>query len=403
MEHNEKTIGKAGLIDIPNEILNHLATFLTLQHISRLAQASRQYRAVFEEILYQRDARNERPEALLEAGFSGNLGTATKALAHLKGRSLPTLENGWNPLSLAVRIGHKALVKLLLDSDRIDIDINEVDSRSSTLLLHACSSEDPSMVELLLSVGGIDIHKTSSNGLEPLAVAAGAGNLEAVKLLASHDDARLDSKGRFSEPLWYAAGEGHEDVVKFLLDTCKSDAAACNAVGRTPLHRAAAFGKDAVVKLLLAADGVDANAHDGEGCSALHFAAQGGHMSAMKVLLDVGGAELDSKDRFWRTPLMYAAMAGSEDAIKLLLERGADPRAEDDRLNTATVIARGAGHYGVVGILLMAILEIDDKMKEKENEEVRKREDGEEKGKEEQMEDGEEKGKEKKMEGGGEN
>ncbi|KAK3347574.1 hypothetical protein B0H65DRAFT_460823 [Neurospora tetraspora] len=47
-----------------------------------------------------------------------------------------------------------------------------------------------------------------------------------------------------------AAKNGHEAVVKLLLDTSKVDAGAQDRYGRTALHIAAENGHEAVVKLL---------------------------------------------------------------------------------------------------------------------------------------------------------
>jgi hypothetical protein len=62
----------------------------------------------------------------------------------------------------------------------------------------------------------------------------------------------LDSKdpGYGRTPLWRAAENGHEAVVKLLLATGKVGAGSMDTDGRTPLWRAAENGHEAVVKLL---------------------------------------------------------------------------------------------------------------------------------------------------------
>jgi ankyrin repeat protein len=58
-------------------------------------------------------------------------------------------------------------------------------------------------------------------------------------------------------PLSWAAGNGHEAVVKLLLATDGADPNSKDEWDRTPLLRAAENGHKAVVNLLLATDGVD--------------------------------------------------------------------------------------------------------------------------------------------------
>jgi len=71
-------------------------------------------------------------------------------------------------------------------------------------------------------------------------------------LEAKHGDCaiRADSKDSYGRtPLWWATGNGHEAIVKLLLDTGKMDADSKDSDGRTPLSWAARNGHEAIVKL----------------------------------------------------------------------------------------------------------------------------------------------------------
>ncbi|KAK3307140.1 heterokaryon incompatibility protein-domain-containing protein [Chaetomium strumarium] len=94
-------------------------------------------------------------------------------------------------------------------------------------------------------------------------------------------------------PLSWAAGEGHEAVVQFLLATGKVDPDSRDKSRRTPLSYAAAGGHNAVIQLLLATG---------------------------KLLLATGKVDANSMDMFCNTPLSYA-ITGGHDAIVQLLQR----------------------------------------------------------------------------------
>ncbi|PVH68556.1 ankyrin, partial [Cadophora sp. DSE1049] len=61
----------------------------------------------------------------------------------------------------------------------------------------------------------------------------------------------VDAKSMFGwTPLWWAARNGHEAIVKLLLETGKVEVDAKDEDGRTPLSWAAENGHEAIVKLL---------------------------------------------------------------------------------------------------------------------------------------------------------
>ncbi|KAF2180965.1 ankyrin, partial [Zopfia rhizophila CBS 207.26] len=61
----------------------------------------------------------------------------------------------------------------------------------------------------------------------------------------------VNSKDRYGQtPLWWAARNMHEAVVKLLLDTGMVDVDLKDRYGQTPLWWAAANGHEVVIKLL---------------------------------------------------------------------------------------------------------------------------------------------------------
>jgi ankyrin repeat domain-containing protein 50 len=86
--------------------------------------------------------------------------------------------------------------------------------------------------------------------------------------------------------------------------------------------RAAGNGHEAVVKLLLDTGKVKVNSKDIEVRTPLSRAAENGHEAVVKLLLNTGKAEVDSKDIEKRTPLSRATENGHEAVVKLLLNTG---------------------------------------------------------------------------------
>jgi ankyrin repeat protein len=157
-------------------------------------------------------------------------------------------------LSLAAENGHEGVVKLLLDTGKVDIDIESKDSNSRSPLSYAAENGHEGVIKLLLDTGKVDIDIESK-----------------------------DSFGR--SPLSYAAENGHEGVVKLLLDTGKVDIESKDNYGRSPLSWAARNAHEGVIKLLLDAKAdIDIESKDDFGRSPLYYAAKKGHEGIVKLL-----------------------------------------------------------------------------------------------------------------------
>ncbi|KAJ4361745.1 hypothetical protein N0V85_009375 [Neurospora sp. IMI 360204] len=130
---------------------------------------------------------------------------------------------------------------------------SDLDELFSTILSKESSAQNghKAVVKLLLDTGKVDADAQEKNGWAALHIAAANGHELVVKLLLDTGKADADPKNRFGQTvLYWAAENGHEAVVKLLLDIGKVDAGAKDKNGQTALHMAAKNGYEAVIKLL---------------------------------------------------------------------------------------------------------------------------------------------------------
>ncbi len=161
----------------------------------------------------------------------------------------------------------------------------------------------------------------------PVAEAARAGDLEAVRgLLASGEDANA-AHGDGMSALHWAAERGDTALVEVLVESGAKVDAATRIGNYTPLHVAASAGQADVVRQLLLAGSSATSALTTSGATPLHLAADAGNVASIEALLE-HGAEVDARERTWgQTPLIFAAARNRVDAIEVLLRNGADPNA----------------------------------------------------------------------------
>ncbi|KAK3947016.1 ankyrin repeat-containing domain protein [Pseudoneurospora amorphoporcata] len=253
----------------------------------------------------------------------------------------------WTLLCLAAENGHETVVKLLLDTSKVNLHREEL----RTALWFAEQKDHKAIVKMLLDTGKVDAGTKNENGQTALYRAAITGHEVVIQLLFDTVEVDLHSK-ELQKVLHMAAKNGHEAAVKLLLDSGTVDAGALDKDGRIALHSAAAYGREAVVKLLLTGK-VNADAKDRDGRTALHSAAENGHEAVIKLLLDTGKVDADAKDKDGRTALHIAAMYRHEAVVKLLLDTGkVDADAKDKDGRTALHWAVENGHKAVVKLLL---------------------------------------------------
>lgn len=212
----------------------------------------------------------------------------TKVINHM-------YKEGYTALDWAIDVYEDNLVKILLDC-KADPDINNNDGGWS-ILRRASYRGNVNVVEMLLRDGAehvAAIDYASKDNWTAVHQACDEGEVEVVEiLLKKKADTTIRIKGTGEIPLHLAARNGHEKVVRLLLDpdlnpnNADKDVTATTANDETALHLAAGNGYYSVVNDLLDA-GSDFTATTTEDETALHIAARKGYDLVVNVLLDAG-------------------------------------------------------------------------------------------------------------------
>jgi len=212
------------------------------------------------------------------------------------------------------------------------------------------------IVATLLEGKGCDVNATARAQGSALTWAAREGHEEVVKMLLEQEGVNPDQadKGHCQTPLSWAAMNGHGGVVKSLLEQKEVNPDRADKDGRTPISWAAGSGHDGVVKILLEQVEVNPGQPDTVyGRRLLSWAAEGGHGGAVKLLLERVEVNPDHADRYGQTPISSAASRGHEGVVKMLLERE-EVNPDQPDIYGGTPLSRAAemGHEGVVEMLL---------------------------------------------------
>lgn len=191
----------------------------------------------------------------------------------------------------------------------------------------------PLAVAVLLAAG------LGAQSKAPVADAAAAGDVAAVKALIKDGADVSAAQGDGMTALHWAAERGHAELAEVLIRAGAHVGAATRIGSYTPLHLAARSGSVPVVRALLAA-GADVSARsDPGGATPLHLAAASGSAEAIDLLAGAK-ADVNAREHEWgQTPLMFAASMNRVDAIKALLRHGADPSIASKSVDVAQASA----------------------------------------------------------------
>jgi ankyrin repeat protein len=206
---------------------------------------------------------------------------------------------------------------------------------------------------------GVDVNAKIKGGWTPLILAAGNGQIEAVRLLLQAGaDANAETEGEKYTALIIALVRGYAQAVKLLIEAgADVNAQLQDEWGYTALMFASEKGDEELVKILIEA-GANIDARDKRSGTALIKASQKGELSVAKLLI-AAGADVGAKENTGGTALMIASQYGHPEVARLLIEAKADIDAQSDGGVTALMLAAYHGRTEVAKLLIEQGAKVD--------------------------------------------
>lgn len=208
-------------------------------------------------------------------------------------------DNGLTPLLAAATYGYANVADVLI---RAGADVNETTKYGYTPLLLAAENGQMDVFQFLIAKGA-KMEVSTAVEMSAFMLAAKGGNAGIVELILERgefDIAQQDVDGRSA--LHHASQGGNDAVIEVLLSRGAKPAMsnAKERYGATPLIMAARNGHEGVVKRLMELDDISVDETDDRGRSALYWATRSGSEATKLLLLSAveeAGIEVSEEER----------------------------------------------------------------------------------------------------------
>ena len=248
----------------------------------------------------------------------------------------PAISNnqGLYPIHLVAAIGNLEILNLLIEHNKIDINIRTNNALQSTALHTAAELGHLELVKLLLERQADINIQTAQLGLTSFFLACSKKHILIAEYLLNHpnfDNSIIDGSG--NSTLHWGIELRNKAILQKILDKGKIDINICDNLGKTTLFWASEYGEVDIAKTLLE-NRADPNIPGKSGYYPIHGAVHRGYLDIIKLLIennaDINIASLGEKGGI--TPLYYAMGYGGQKIdvplIDYLLEYKANPNSK---------------------------------------------------------------------------
>jgi ankyrin repeat protein len=231
---------------------------------------------------------------------------------------------GWTPLSRAAREVDGEVGLLLAKHLRLILEGDDGAVHCQHVFFYAAIMGHVDVVRYLVDYFGDKLDPNAEGqqyGRGTFSIAASAQRVDVVRFLLGWEvtDPNLQTHWKKQTPLFFAAENGHEEIVELLVGCERVGLEIGDMHGNTPLRVAAENGHEGVVRRLLTGPRqADPNARDENGQAPLFGAAYFGHTGVVKLLLEARGIDPQLCDTDGNTALQVAAENGNQEAVEVL-------------------------------------------------------------------------------------
>ena len=297
-------------------------------------------------------------------------------------------KDGYSPLIYAAFNGHSGAVSCLLQSGKVKMDQEGINSRDAAMFAAQCGSTE--VLKLLIECDASTVLRVSKQKNTALHSACYNGHLGAVKLLLETDASNIEAVNNRNKTAFDLAAEGgYTDIVTFMLKRDDVDPLHISRRNYTPLMWAASTGKQDLVEMLMAVEGTDltntstggrtlftiaaaAGLEDvcrsliergianctlpdlGGEFSPLHCATESNKAGVVELLLTQPGVDKNARTEQGYTPLWYAVRDGNPKSVMTLLAHHVDVDVPDHRERMPLLVAAQKSNQEIVRMLLNA-------------------------------------------------
>ena len=192
---------------------------------------------------------------------------------------------------------------------------------------------------------------TDDEGWTALHYSAKEGSYQSVKLLLAMGT-NIDLKiNNGNNCLHIAAGYGHLNLSRILINKHNVDVQLPNNHGWTPVHYFAQKGSYGLVKTV-ADMGLDINIKTNNGKNCLHIATEKGHLSLCRMLISKHNFDVQLPDNDGWTAVHFFAQKGSYELVKAVADMGIDLNVKTNDGQNCLHISAENSHFNLCWALI---------------------------------------------------